>query len=174
MQYLPNSILVLKLSAILKIKIMIKRLFIIVILTCLSTSCAKKITAPLTAEVNAINEDKHKTIEVRSVGFGNNTQEAIYDSEKKAFEILFFRGIPNTSIENPLIGSNENEIISKHPLYFKRFFESRYKSFIMSVYESSPSQKNKGVTSVVSDIKINILSLKKDLESNNIIRKFGF
>ena len=64
--------------------------------------------------------------------------------------------------------------MSKHSLYFKRFFESRYKSFIMSVYESSPSQKNKGVTSVASDIKINILSLKKDLESNNIIRKFGF
>jgi hypothetical protein len=140
----------------------------------LATSCAKKIVAPLTAEVNVVNEDKHKTIELRSIGFGKNTQEAIYDSEKKAFEILFFRGIPNTSIENPLIGSNENEIISKHSLYFKRFFESRYKSFIMSAYESSPNQKNKGVTSVVSDIKINILSLKKDLESNNVIRKFGF
>ncbi|WP_299362368.1 hypothetical protein [Winogradskyella sp.] len=153
---------------------MIKKFLAVIVITSLSISCAKKITVPLTAEVNVVNEDAHKTIELRSVGFGNNIDEATYDSEKKAFEILFFRGIPNTHIENPLIGANENEILSKHPSYFKSFFESRYKSFIMSIYQSSPTQKNNGVTSVVNDIKINTMALKRDLETNNIIRKFGF
>lgn len=153
---------------------MIRKVLTLITITCILVSCAKKITVPLTAEVNIVNEDKHKTIELRSVGFGKNIEEAIFDSEKKAFEILFFRGIPNTHIENPLIGPNENEILSKHQNYFKSFFSDRYKSFIMSIYESSPSQKNKGVTSVVNDIKINTMALKKDLETNNIIRKFGF
>lgn len=153
---------------------MIKKGLIAIIVFCFTTSCAKKITVPLTAEVNVVNEDKHKTIELRSVGFGKNKDEAIYDSEKKAFEILFFRGIPNTHIESPLIGPNESEILSKHKKYFNSFFSSRYKSFVMSIYESSPSQKNKGVTSVVNDIKINTMALKKDLEANGVIRKFGF
>lgn len=153
---------------------MIKQIFIVFIIISLTISCSQKVVVPLTAEVNVINEDKHKTIELRSIGYGKNTQEAFYDSERKAFEILFFRGIPNTSIENPLIGSNEHEIISKHPSYFENFFKSRYKSFIMSEYEPSPSQRSKGIISVVSDIKINIVSLKKDLESNGVIRKFGF
>jgi hypothetical protein len=143
-------------------------------LSTMMTSCAKKINAPLTAEVNVVNEDKHKTIEVRSMGQGNNIEKALYDSEKKAFEILLFRGIPNTSIEDPLVGSNENNIIAKNTVYFNDFFKDRYKSFIMSIYQSSPSQKRKGIVSVVNDIKINIIALKKDLEDNGIIRKFGF
>lgn len=154
---------------------MLQRLFYMIFAIFLTISCAsKKMVTPLTAEVNVVNEDKNKTIELRSVGFGKGIEEATYDSEKKAFEILFFRGIPNTHIENPLIGANESEILSKHQKYFNSFFSSRYKSFIMSIYKSSPSQKNKGITSVVYDIKINTMALKKDLETNNIIRKFGF
>jgi hypothetical protein len=152
---------------------MYKKIIIPIVVAFLCTACAKKISAPLTAEVNVINEDKYKTIELRSIGFGSKKEDAFYDSEKKAFEILFFRGIPNTSIEKPLIGSNESELLNKHATYFNSFFKNRYKSFIMSTYEASPSQKNKGVVSAVTDLKINILSLKKDLESNGIIRKFG-
>lgn len=140
----------------------------------LSTSCSKKVYTPLTAEVNVVNEDKHKMIELRSIGYGKNKQTALYDSEKKAFEILFFRGVPNTSVETPLIGPNESELMAKHPQYFDSFFKGKYRSFIMSTYEAAPPQRKKGITSVVSDIKINILSLKKDLEEKGIIRKFGF
>lgn len=152
---------------------MLKKLILISSI-CLLYSCAQKIVVPLTAEVNVINEDKNKTIELRSIGFGKGIEEASYDSERKAFEIIFFRGIPNTSIQNPLIGSEENDIILKNSSYFDSFFKSRYKTFIMRIYKSSPNQNNKGTISVVNDIKINILSLKKDLENNNIIRKFGF
>jgi len=153
---------------------MYKNIFKVFFTIILLTSCSKKMYSPLTAEVNVVSEDKHKIIEVRSIGFGDSKESAFYDSEKKAFEILFFRGIPNTSVETPLIGSNESELMNKHSKYFESFFKNRYKSFIMSISESSPSQKNKGVISVVSDIKINILSLKKDLEENGLVRKFGF
>lgn len=153
---------------------MLKKTTSVLLFMVLLTACSKKIIPPLTAEVNVINEDKYKTIELRSIGFGNKKEDALYDSEKKAFEILFFRGIPNTSIQKPLIGSNESELLNKHSTYFDSFFKHRYKSFIMSTYEASPSQKNKGVISVVTDVKINTLSLKKDLETHGVIRKFGF
>ena len=152
---------------------MIKKIILVLILST-SVSCAQKVAAPLTAEVNVINEDANKTIELRSIGFGGNLKEAMYDAEKKAFEILFFRGIPNTAIEKPLVGPNENELLAKHSGYFKQFFDTRYKSFIMSVYQSAPSRRKKGIVSSVNDLKINVLALKKDLETNNIIRKFGF
>ena len=153
---------------------MITRIIVVALAISLTASCTRKVAVPLTAEVNVVDEDKSKTIELRSIGYGKNVEQAVSDAEKKAFEILFFRGIPNTSIDNPLVGINEKEIMSNHPSYFKKFFGGRYESFIMSSYESSPSQRKKGVTSVVNDVKINTLSLRKDLENNNIIRKFGF
>jgi len=152
-----------------------KRLsFTIIVLSILVTSCSKKTYSPLTAEVNVISEVKHKTIELRSVGFGKNKEDALFDSEKKAFKIILFRGIPNSSIENPLVGLNESQLMAKHESYFNEFFKTRYKSFIMSTYQASPPQKKKGIVSVVRNIKINLFSLKKDLEEHGVIRKFGF
>lgn len=145
-----------------------------IIICLIITSCASKSKTPLTAEVNVINESKNKTIELRSIGYGPNEAAAAYDSERKTFEIILFRGIPETSVQKPLVDSNEQQILNKHPEYFKTFFEQRYKSFIMSVYNSSPPSKFKGNHTVVRDIKINLISLKKDLEDNNIIRGFGF
>ena len=63
---------------------MIRKVLTLITITCILVSCAKKITVPLTAEVNIVNEDKHKTIELRSVGFGKNIEEAIFDSEHSA------------------------------------------------------------------------------------------
>jgi len=137
-------------------------------------SCGPKPPIPLTGEVNLISEVKFKTIELRSIGYGDNKQKAINDAETKAFEILFFRGIPKSSAENALIGPNEAALQAKHKSYFEPFFGSRYRSFITSSYQSSPPVSKKGITSVVYDVTINVASLKKDLEENGIIRKFGF
>ena len=45
----------------------------------------------------------------------------------------------------------------------------------MSSISTSDLTKHKGgKKSIAVDIKINLVSLRKDLEQNNIIRKFGF
>ncbi len=154
-----------------------KKLFLLLTIASLffiSCGSKKQVNTPLTAQVNVVSEDPYKTITLRSIGFGKNKDAAQYDSERKAFEILFFRGIPNTSVEQPLVGPNENEIMSKHAAYFNDFFKDRYKSFIMSIYNASPPQKNKGQVSVVNDIKINLIALKKELENRGVKRRFGF
>ncbi|AXG69977.1 hypothetical protein KORDIASMS9_02206 [Kordia sp. SMS9] len=150
-----------------------KRIMLVAITVLFTVSCGEKLYTPLTAELTVLNEQKHKTIALRSLGYGNTENEAIGDSERKVFEIIFFRGIPNTSVEKPLIGSNEASITSKHKAYFEAFFKGRYRSFVMSSYISSPYKKREKVFTGTTDIKINLMSLKKDLEDNNIIRKFG-
>lgn len=150
-----------------------KKYSLLLLVSFLFLHCSQKITIPLTAEVNVVNEVRNKTIEVRSIGYGNTNSEAMYDSERKAFDVLFFRGLPDTGVEKPLIGSNEAQLLLEHRSYFNNFFNNRYKSFIMSLNQTAPFQKNKGVVSVVMDIKINLISLKRDLEDQGIIRKFG-
>lgn len=150
------------------------KIIITIIMASAFLSCSKKVYAPLTAEVNVVSEEAYKTLELRSIGVGDSEEKANYDSEKKAFEILFFRGIPNSSYEKPLIGSDEVSLLKKHQSYFKTFFFERYKSFVMSAFNASPSQKQNGIYTSVLDIKINTAALKRDLEDQGIIRKFGF
>ncbi|WP_430409837.1 hypothetical protein [Kordia sp.] len=152
---------------------MYKKLIILSITMLFVASCGQKVYTPLTAELSVLTEQKHKTIEVRSLGYGSTEGEAIGDSERKVFEIIFFRGIPNTSVEKPLIGSNEASITSQHKAYFTNFFKERYRSFITSSYVSSAYNKRDKVFTGTNDVKINLLSLKKDLEEYKVIRKFG-
>lgn len=150
-----------------------KKIITLLMITLFITSCGQKVYTPLTAELSVLNEQRHKTIEIRSLGYGNTEAEAIGDAERKVFEIIFFRGIPNTSVEKPLIGSNESSITAQHKAYFTTFFKNRYRSFIISSHVSSPYNKRDKVFTGTNDVKINLLSLKKDLEEYKVIRKFG-
>ena len=85
-----------------------------------------------------------------------------------------FRGIPGTEQNIPLV-ENEQESKSKHVKYFENFFEKGYyKTFMMSSIISSKLSKSNSGKTITLNVKININSLRKDLEQNQIIRKFGF
>lgn len=43
-----------------------------------------------------------------------------------------------------------------------------------SIAVSDFAKQNGGIKSLTLDIKVNLVALRKDLEQNNIIRKFGF
>lgn len=145
----------------------------IIFLTTIVSSCSYK-TLP-SSEVNYLS-GKDGTITMRAIGIGVNTEEAIYDAEKNAFDVLLFRGLPESEQKVALIGTNEAEEKNKHKDYFNKFYsEKRYKTFVMSSIPTSDLIKHKGgKKSIAADIKINLVALRKDLEQNNIIRKFGF
>ncbi len=70
---------------------------------------------------------------------------------------------------------NENDARSKNGEYFKRLLDgANYRSFVMSSNESSGLMKSQGTNKINVDLKINYNSLRKDLEQNQVIRKFGF
>lgn len=148
-----------------------KILFIIFVLGL--SGCSPKLNS-YSGEVNFLYKEAQGTIAVKSAGYGKNQTDAVMDAQKNAFKVLIFKGIPGTELNLPLI-ENENEAKVKHSEYFKKFFDQAYyKVFIMSSTESSNLIKMKGVKKIMVDVKINYNSLRKDLEQNQLIRKFGY
>jgi hypothetical protein len=146
--------------------------FIVLILLLQSCSSSKK-TLP-SAEVNFLS-NTDGTITMRANGIGNSEGEAIGDAMYNAFDVLFFRGLPESEQKKPLVGTNENEERAKNKEYFDEFYKGRYKTFVMSSIPTSELIKyTGGKKGIAIDVKINVVALRTDLEEHNIIRKFGF
>lgn len=144
-----------------------------------------------TAEVSGISGDG-KTILLKSVGYGklkessneNSTgilginklgKIAIEDAEKNAFRILMFQGIPNTSYSNPLVEGGEDNARKLHSEYLDAFFKSKkYTNFITESKVVDNPHISRNIVTATIQIGINVVSLRKELEGNNVIRKFGF
>jgi len=146
---------------------------IILSLLFFTTSCSINIIP--TAEVNYVS-GKEGTITMRAIGIGTNQENAIIDAEENVFNVIFFRGLPESEQKIALIGTNETEEKDKHKEYFENFYKNkRYRTFVMSSIPTSDLTKHKGgKKSITVDVKINLVALRKDLEQHNIIRKFGF
>lgn len=147
-------------------------LFLVAIFTLGLHSCSPKF--PYSGEVNFLYKDAQGTIGLKSTGFGRNHFEAVMDAEKNAFKVLLFRGVPGTELNIPLI-ENESEVTSRNKKYFDDLFDNgKYKTFLMSSNPSSNLMKVKGTKKINVDVKINYNSLRKDLEQNQLIRRFGY
>jgi len=154
-----------------KLKILIAYSIALLLVT---IGCSRK-TIPTSAEVNYLT-GKDGTITMRAIGVSSNQEDAIFDAIKNTFEVIFFRGLPESEQKTALIGTNEVEEKAKHKTYFDKFYnEQRYKSFVMSSIPTTSLIKSKGgKKSIGVDVKINLTALRNDLVQNNIIRKFGF
>ncbi|WP_264520943.1 hypothetical protein [Flavobacterium sp. N1994] len=137
------------------------------------SSCSNKIVP--TSEANYVS-GKEGYITIRAIGYGKNEQEAIGNAEKQAINVILFRGLPESEQKTALIGTDESAEIGKNKVYFEKFYnQKRYKTFIMSsIPVSAFAKQNGGSKSIAVDVKINLVALRKDLEQNNVIRKFGF
>lgn len=154
-----------------KLKILIAYSIALLLVT---IGCSRK-TIPTSAEVNYLT-GKDGTITMRAIGVSSNQEDAIFDAIKNTFEVIFFRGLPESEQKTALIGTNEVEEKAKHKNYFDKFYnEQRYKSFVMSSIPTTSLIKSKsGKKSIAVDIKINLTALRNDLVQNNIIKEFGF
>jgi hypothetical protein len=147
--------------------------FAILIILFTTYSCSEKLIP--SAEVNYVSGNEG-TITMRSIGVGTNQIEAIANAEKSAINVILFRGLPESIQKTALIGTSESEEMDKHKDYFEKFYsQNRYRTFIMSsIPVSNLIKQNGGQKSIAADVKVNLVALRKDLEQNNIIRKFGF
>ncbi|WP_297868458.1 hypothetical protein [uncultured Flavobacterium sp.] len=150
-----------------------KTIKIIGLLILTSLFSCKSVPSSYSAEVSFVAKEEQGTITVRSNGFGKNEKEAIKDAQKNAFNVLLFKGLPGTEINVPLV-SNEYEAKNSHKDYFDNLFENGglFKYLMVNSSESVPV-KVKGGYSTSLVLKINYNSLRKDLEQNGVIRKFG-
>lgn len=136
-------------------------------------SC-KSVPYSYSAEVSFVAKEEQGTITIRSNGFGKNEKEAIKDAQKNAFNVLLFKGLPGTELNVPLV-SNEYEAKNSYKNYFDNLLEKGglFRYLMVNSTESLPA-KVKGGYSTSLVLKINYNSLRKDLEQNGIIRKFGY
>ncbi len=151
-------------------------LFLALLLLNLS-SCAPKTTPTKysfeyvrTGKVNVIYSDKG-LLTVKSEGVAENLSKAIYFAEINALENILYRGIPSSTQESPLI-SDELDAYKKNQLVLDNLvFRNGYKNYLTS---SEIIERNDGAgIYVIQKVTFDIPALRKYLENNNIIRKFG-
>jgi hypothetical protein len=128
-----------------------------------------------THQVNCL-ESTSQTISLRCTGIGKDRYSAINDAEKAAFNTLLFKGVPSSQQKDALISYNESECIKENNKYFNNLFsKGHYKTFITTSVPVSELTHCRGTMKMITvDVQINIYSLRKDLEQNNIIRAFGY
>lgn len=136
-------------------------------------SCSKRV---YTMQSVGFISERNGTITIRSTGFGRNVDEAMNSAEQYAVELLLFRGLPGSQQTIPLVGIDEAIVKSRYKQYFQELLtDGRYKTFLLSSIPVSDFAKHaRSQKNVIMDVRINIIALRSDLETNGIIRKFGY
>lgn len=123
------------------------------------------------AAVNFIQQEKG-ILTVSSTQTAENVGKAIYFAEMNALENILYRGIPGSMQREPLI-SNEKEANQKHFNFLNQLLEGEdYHSF-MTASLLDERTGNRGKFTVTQWVSFDIEALRKHLEKNGIIRKFG-
>jgi hypothetical protein len=127
------------------------------------------------AEANYLSGSKG-VVTVRAVGLGYDREKAVINAEQKVFDVLFFRGLPESAQKLPLVGSNESEEKARHREYFDGFYDGRrHRTFVMSSIPVTDLKKYKDAQKTITvDVKVNLSALRRDLETFGVIRKFGY
>jgi hypothetical protein len=143
----------------------------LVLLTLAACSSPKTITG----EVNFVASPEVGTLQLSAAGYGRTKKEAIENAERNAFYNLLFKGIPGSQYNLPLVP--EPATAQKtHKKYFNQLLEEgRYKQFMMgSDLQTGFAPIRRGSENAKNLVKIDVTGLRRDLESNQIIRKFGY
>lgn len=115
------------------------------------------------------------TINLRAIGFAKKKNNSIENAARGAIYAVLFHGISGSPYSLPMI-NNESEQL-KNPIV-RELLENGYKSFFTSMVNISEEKKIRkfdGIKGIetVNEFTINIDAIRKYLEQNNIIRKFG-
>lgn len=127
-----------------------------------------------TAQVSFVSKTDEGTVTLRSTGIGKNLLDARENSEINAFKIILIRGIPSSEISSPLL-EDETKIDTKAAQVLDDFFKlKKFKTFLLSTSEGINIRKEKHKVLADFTLKVNINSLRRFLEQNNVIRRFGY
>lgn len=139
-------------------------------------SCKSPAAYPSTSEVNYVANPNPGLVTLEATGYGKTQEAAELDTYITAFTTIFFKGLPAfTALRTPMI-PNESKARSEHAAYFKKFFDERgYLQFVTGQGGTAKAGKaDDGKNKVARrTFTINYESLRRDLEQNGVIRKFG-
>jgi hypothetical protein len=141
-----------------------------------ASGCAKKMY-PETAEVNFISAPQSGVATLSAIGYGSDQKEAELDTYTTVFNNVLFKGIPAFGGLNLPMVENEQASRSAHQSFYKKFFDERgYMRFISSQggVEKMGKSDDKQKTKVKKTMTLNYDLLRRYLEDEGIIRKFGY
>lgn len=127
----------------------------------------------MTGEVNYSGTSEPGTILLTAAGYGATRIAATGNAETNAFNNLIFHGIPGSQQRLPMV-SDEKTARREHAAYFQQLLDHQgYKAFLMvsdpqSGFDLTPTGKN-----LLVKIKINVDALRRDMEQQGVLRKFG-
>ena len=110
-----------------------------------------------------VKSSDRETVTFRVVGYGSNTKKTIC-----------FTGAAGTTFAMPLVSSGESKSVSDNSEFFNSFYSEQYRNFIESSIAVSNLCKDASKRKCQTfDVKIRARELRKYLEQNGVIRKFG-
>lgn len=147
-----------------------KFLYLTLIITFFSACASSKKTGETTFGGNS----EVGTILLNTAGYGTLKANAIESAEINAFNNLIFRGIPGSQYQLPMV-ENEQKTKKEHSAYFDELLKNKkYKAFLLSTANASDLNINLSRQKTISiNVKINVNALRRDMEQNGVIRKFG-
>lgn len=151
----------------LQLKIVLSFLIVGMALSC---STPNLIGYEQTGEVICTNHDNRKAT-FATKAKGGTGAEAIFNASAKTFENLFYKGVPDSSQEVALVPSDKRTDSNRNML--SEFLSSgTYKQYVLSNSTIQEIESN-GIFYVDQRIDIDMGALRKYLEDNQIIKKFG-
>lgn len=121
-----------------------------------------------------VKSSDRETVTFRVVGYGSNTKKATRDAEISAIKTICFIGADGTTYAIPLVSSGESKAVSDNSVFFNSFYSEQYRIFIESSIAVSDLGKDASKRKCQTfDVKIRAEKLRKYLEQNGVIRKFG-
>lgn len=144
-------------------------LFLLLVLAGCSTS-----RGFYTYRVASLPDADEGTIYIDATGLSGSEQDADNNAAYNAFNAILFNGVPNSVQKQPLV-DDEAKAKSEHADIINCFrtFEC-YSRFIITTEKVGLPQKLSNGIAVDVKFKINLTELRKYLEQNHVIRKFGF
>lgn len=112
------------------------------------------------------------TITLLSEGQAETLDKAVGFAERNAIENLLFKGIPKSNQEKPLI-AHEAKTMDNNPDFLKLFIENRgYQKFVTSSAVEE-DYLNGHVHFVKQRMVFDLNNLRKYLQSQGVVKKFG-
>lgn len=146
-----------------------KSLFIRLMLLFVALTVATDASAT-TALLSSTRSD----ITLRVSQYNVKKKDMLKKAINEALQTVLFRGVEGTSFNRALCGTDEETAMKKHKAYFNKLLNERAESFVTNATPVSVGVKDAtGKKAYVSEVTINMTALRKDLENQKIIRKFG-
>lgn len=127
------------------------------------------------ADANTSLVDYNRSeVTLRVSQYNVKKKEMVKLAIQEALQRVMFRGVADTPFSRALCGTNEAEMMKKHKDYFNKLLNSRYDTFVTAATPVTVNVKDAtGKKAFVTDVTVNVVALRQDLEQQKIIRKFG-